>query len=135
VLMFGVTAMTVVGALLLLDVTVGGVIPWATIALNAGYMAALGFVYANATSMAVTEVRHAAGSGSAVLGFLQYGTGAVTPPLVGLAGSANAVPMGVAMFSAAVAAALAVFLLTRGHVPHGARVETSSETATSAVSQ
>ncbi|EID17629.1 multidrug effflux MFS transporter [Mycolicibacterium phlei] len=126
VLKFGVTAMTVVGALQLLDVTVGGVIPWATIALNAGFMASLGFVYSNATSLAVTEVRHAAGSGSAVLGFLQYGAGAVTPPLVGLAGSANAVPMGVAMFTAAVAAALAVFVLTRGHVPADSRAETSA---------
>ncbi|SEH90593.1 MFS transporter, DHA1 family, bicyclomycin/chloramphenicol resistance protein [Mycolicibacterium rutilum] len=116
VLVFGVAAMVVDATLMLVDVTVGGVTPWATVALMAGFMAAVGFVYANATSLAVTEVRHAAGSGSAVLGFLQYGTGAVTPPLVGLAGSSSAVPMGVVMFGAAAAAAVALFALTRGHV-------------------
>lgn len=116
VLRFGVVAMAAVATLMLLDVTVGGVTAWATIALMACFMGAVGFVYANATSLAVTEVRHAAGSGSAVLGFLQYGMGAITPPLVGLAGSSSAVPMGVAMFSAALAAVVALFVLTRGHV-------------------
>ena len=51
-----------------------------------------------------------------MLGFLQYGAGAVTAPLVGLAGEATAVPMGVVMFVSAVLAAAALFGLTRGHV-------------------
>ncbi|WP_197378530.1 multidrug effflux MFS transporter [Mycolicibacterium mengxianglii] len=117
VLMGGVAAVVVVTALMLLNVTIGGVIPWVTIALMACFMASIGFVYANATALATTEVAHAAGTGSAVLGFLQYGMGAITPPLVGLLGEATAVPMGVVMFTAAALAALSLFGLTRGHVP------------------
>lgn len=119
VLMGGVTAMVVITSLMLLNVTVGHVIGWATIALMAGFMATIGFIYANATALAITEVPHAAGTGSAVLGFLQYGMGAVTPPLVGLFGERTAVPMGVVMWAAAVLAALALFVLARGHVPFG----------------
>ncbi|MCG5433744.1 multidrug effflux MFS transporter [Mycobacterium sp. MYCO198283] len=117
VLTAGVTGVLAVTAAMLLDVTVGGVVGWLTIALMASFMGCVGFVYANATALATGEVRHAAGTGSAVLGFLQYGMGAVTPPLVGLAGQHSALPMGVVMFSAAVVAGLALFGLTRGHVP------------------
>jgi DHA1 family bicyclomycin/chloramphenicol resistance-like MFS transporter len=95
------------------------VLPWATIALMACFMGSIGFVYANATALALTEVPQAAGTGSAVLGFLQYGMGAVTPPLVGLLGEGSAIPMGVVMFGAATLAALSMFALTRGHVPFG----------------
>ena len=56
----------------------------------------MGFVVANAMALATAEVRHAAGTGSAVLGFLQYALGAG------------------AMFAAAVLAALALVVLTRG---------------------
>ncbi len=86
-------------------------------ALMGCFAASVGFVYANAAALATTEVRHAAGTGSAVLGFLQYGMGAVTPPLVGLAGEHSALPMGVVMFVAAPLAATALFVLTRGHTP------------------
>jgi DHA1 family bicyclomycin/chloramphenicol resistance-like MFS transporter len=101
---------------MLLNVTIGHVIPWATITLMACFMGSIGFVYANATALATTEVAHAAGTGSAVLGFLQYGMGAITPPLVGLLGEGSAVPMGVVMFVAATLAASSLFVLTRGHV-------------------
>lgn len=119
VLMGGVTALLVVATLMLLNVTAGHVIGWATIALMACFMGSIGFVYANATALALSEVARAAGTGSAVLGFLQYGMGAVTPPLVGLAGQSSAVPMGLVMFGAATLAALSMFVLTRGHVPFG----------------
>lgn len=119
VLMGGVTAMVAVTVLMLLNVTVGHVLGWATIVLMAGFMASIGFIYANATALAITEVPHAAGTGSAVLGFLQYGLGAITPPLVGLRGEHTAVPMGVVMFGAATMVALSLFGLARGHVPFG----------------
>lgn len=116
VLTAGVTGMVLVTTLMLIDVTIGGVIAWVTIALMACFMGSVGFIYANAAALATTEVRHAAGTGSAVLGFLQYGAGAVTAPLVGLAGEATAVPMGVVMFVSAVLAAVALFGLARGRV-------------------
>ena len=110
----GICAMLVITALQLFNVTVGGVTPWATIALMACFMGTLGFIYANATTLAIGEARLTAGTGSAVLGFLQYATGAAASPLVGLAGSHSAVPMGVMMFGGAVLAAAALFGLARG---------------------
>lgn len=112
----GVSAMVIVTLLMLLDVTVGGALPWATIALMACFMATLGFTFANATTLAIGEVRYAAGTGSAVLGFVQYGLGAVVSPLVGLAGEHSAVPMGAVMFGCAALAATALLVLTRGHL-------------------
>lgn len=116
-LLGGVSAMVVVAALMLLNVTVGGVVPAVTVALMACFMGTVGFTFANATTLAIGEVRHAAGTGSAVIGFLQYGLGAVASPLVGLAGEHSAVPMGVAMFTCAALAATALLVLTRGHIP------------------
>jgi DHA1 family bicyclomycin/chloramphenicol resistance-like MFS transporter len=119
-LTFGISAMVVVTALILFTVTVGGVLPWATIALMACFMATIGFVMANATALAIGEVGYAAGTGSAVIGFLQYGLGAVVSPMVGLAGEHSAVPMGLAMAGCAVFAALALVVLTRGPASGGA---------------
>ena len=109
----GVSTMVVVTALQLLNVTVGHVIPWLTIALMAGFMATVGFTFANATTLAIEQVREAAGTGSAVLGFLQYTFGAATTPLVGLAGDASALPMSIVMFTAAALAATVLLTLTR----------------------
>ncbi|MCV7355057.1 multidrug effflux MFS transporter [Mycolicibacterium fluoranthenivorans] len=113
----GVAAMVVVTGLLLITVTAGGVAPVPTIALMACFMASMGFIVANAMALATAEVRYAAGTGSAVLGFLQYALGAGASPLVGLAGEHSAVPMGIAMFGAAVLAAVALMVFTRGPRP------------------
>lgn len=116
-LLVGVAAMVVVTGLLLIAVTAGGVPAVPTIVLMACFMASLGLIVANAMALATAEVRYAAGTGSAVLGCLQYALGAGASPLVGLAGEHSAVPMGLAMFSAAVLAAIALMTLTRGHRP------------------
>lgn len=63
--------------------------------------AALGLVFGNVTSLAMAEVQRVAGAGSAVLGALQFGLGAIVSPLVGLAGEHTAVPLGIVMTSAA----------------------------------
>jgi DHA1 family bicyclomycin/chloramphenicol resistance-like MFS transporter len=76
-------------------------------------MASVGFVIANAMALATAEVREAAGTGSAVLGFLQYALGAGVSPLMGLAGEHSAVPMGITMFAAAVLALAALMFFTR----------------------
>jgi DHA1 family bicyclomycin/chloramphenicol resistance-like MFS transporter len=109
----GMTAMVIVTGLLLLTVTAGGMPPLPTIALMGGFMASVGFVVANAMALATAEVREAAGTGSAVLGFPQYALGAGVSPLVGIAGEHSAVPMGIAMFAAAVLAAAALMIFTR----------------------
>jgi len=121
----GLIVMLIISLLLLLTVTVGHVLAWATIALMACFMAGVGFNYASTTTLAMAEVRQAAGTGSAVLGFLQYGAGAVTPPLVGVAGHSSAVPMGIVMSGATLAALAALLLLARGPSPcRGYRDET-----------
>ncbi|WP_428365672.1 multidrug effflux MFS transporter [Mycolicibacterium sp.] len=123
----GICAMLVISALQLVNVTVGGVLPWATIALMACFMGTLGFIYANGTTLAIAEVRHAAGTGSAVLGFLQYSLGAAASPLVGLAGEHSAVPMGAVMFGGAALAAVMLFGLARGAaIPRDEEVEAVS---------
>jgi DHA1 family bicyclomycin/chloramphenicol resistance-like MFS transporter len=111
----GVIALMTITALLLLTVTVGEVRPVPTIALMACFMAAIGFVYGHANMLATTEVLQAAGTGSAILGFLQYTAGAAVSPLVGVAGHGSAVPMGVVMFSTTAVAAASLLILTRGH--------------------
>lgn len=111
----GVIALMTITALILLTVTIGEVRPGPTIALMGCFMAAIGFVYGHANMLATTEVHHAAGTGSAILGFLQYTAGAIASPLVGVAGHSSAVPMGVVMFSTTSAAAATLLIFTRGH--------------------
>ena len=53
-----------------------------------------GLVYPNATAVALGEQEGALGSASALLGVGQFGAGALIAPLVGVAGSRDAVPMG-----------------------------------------
>ncbi len=118
----GLAAMVLSTGLLLITVTVGGVAPVPTLGLMACFMASIGFSVANAMALATAEVRYAAGTGSAVMGFLQYVLGAGASPLVGLAGEHSAVPMGIAMFAAAVLAAIALVVFTRGHRPDLAAV-------------
>lgn len=112
----GISAMAIVSLLTLLNATVWGVVPWLTIALMACFMGTVGFTFANATTLAIGEVRYAAGTGSAVIGFMQYGLGGLVSPLVGVAGEHSAVPMGVTMVGCAALAATALLVLTRGHV-------------------
>ncbi len=54
----------------------------------------LGIVFPNGTAAALAGQRGALGSASALLGLGQFGFGAAVAPLVGLAGSYDALPMG-----------------------------------------
>lgn len=72
----------------------------------------LGLVLGNATALALAEVPRAAGTGSAVLGALQFGIGAAVSPLVGLGGEATAFPLAFVMITVSVLAGTA-FLLAR----------------------
>jgi DHA1 family bicyclomycin/chloramphenicol resistance-like MFS transporter len=124
VLVGGVIALVTLTAVLLLTVTIVGVRPGPTIALMWGFMADVGFLYSHAAMLATTEVYHAAGTGSAILGFLQYTAGAIASPLVGIAGQGSAVPMSAVMFCTSSASAATLLILTRGHVidrTHGPR--------------
>jgi DHA1 family bicyclomycin/chloramphenicol resistance-like MFS transporter len=60
--------------------------PWVVAALIALAVAPLGVNSPNLTGMALDRVTHSAGSAAALFGFVQFATGALVAPLVGLAG-------------------------------------------------
>jgi DHA1 family bicyclomycin/chloramphenicol resistance-like MFS transporter len=109
----GVTAVLVLCALLLVDVAVLDLPRWPTLVLMFLTVSALGLVFGNATTLATDEVARTAGTGSAVMGALQFGLAAVVSPLVGLRGETDALPMALTMLAAAVLAAVALVGLTR----------------------
>lgn len=111
-------------ALLILGIT--GLSLWPTLVLLFLTLFSLGFVYANATSLAVAQVPHLAGTGSAVLGALQFGLAAVISPLVGLGGEETAVPMVIAMFTSALIAASACMWASRARATTPKDVDSSS---------
>jgi DHA1 family bicyclomycin/chloramphenicol resistance-like MFS transporter len=84
-----------------------------TLILFAIFQGSLGFIFANATTLALEETEAHAGTGSAFLGFLQFMLAAVASPLVGLAGEETATPMGLVMIISIALAALAFITLTR----------------------
>ena len=53
-------------------------------------VASNGAIMGNSAALAMAEVRPVAGTGSAVLGFAQFGLGALVAPLVGLGGESSA---------------------------------------------
>jgi MFS transporter, DHA1 family, multidrug resistance protein len=81
-----------------------------------------GMVFPNATAVSLAEQEGALGSASALLGVGQFGTGAVIAPLVGLAGTQNAVPMAVLIGTCGIAA-LVVNLVFAGPVGRPAPAE------------
>lgn len=76
-------------------------------------VSSLGLVLGNATALALGAVPRAAGSGSAVLGALQFGLAALVSPLVGLGGESTALPLAVVMISCAVIAMGAFLVIGR----------------------
>lgn len=118
----GVTALAVLTVLLLLDVVLLDLPRWPTLVLLFLTVSSLGLVFGNATTLATDEVAHAAGTGSAVMGALQFGVGAAVSPLVGLAGERTAVPMAVTMLVLAVGAVLAARFAATAPAPVAAEV-------------
>lgn len=75
---------------------------------------ALGLVLGNVTALALDAIRESAGTGSAVLGLLQFGLAALVAPLVGIAGESTAIPMALVMLGASLLANLSFALVRRG---------------------
>ncbi len=77
-------------------------------------VSAIGLTMPNATALALSgRPPNVAGSASALLGMAQYVIGAVTAPLVGLAGTHSAVPMAVLIAGSAAAGVIVFAALTR----------------------
>ncbi|MFF8482971.1 multidrug effflux MFS transporter [Streptomyces antibioticus] len=73
-------------------------------------MSAMGVTLPNAQTLALMQVRHSAGSASALLGTSSFLIGAIASPIVGIAGERTAVPMAVVQLVAALVA-LAFFVV------------------------
>ena len=84
-------------------------------------VSSVGFIMGNTTALALAEVPHISGSGSAVLGGGQFLMGAIVSPLTGLAGESSAVPLGIVMTAAALLGATA--LAVTGRRPSAAEAE------------
>jgi len=103
----------------------GGIVLLAAVASHVGLIGVLpalfvvvssqGIVLPNATTLALSGHPSTAGSASALLGVLQYVIGAAAAPLVGIGGTATALPMAV-VIAVLGSMALATFLL----LAHGA---------------
>lgn len=77
------------------------------------FAAAIGIIGPVSITLAMESQGHIAGSAAAVLGSLQFALGAVTSPLVGLAGENSAVPFGITIFMTSILAIISYALLIR----------------------
>jgi MFS transporter, DHA1 family, multidrug resistance protein len=100
--------------LVLLAVVLAGAGVWAIVPLLFVVVASLGLVFPNATALALAGHPRVAGSASGLLGVLQFIVGAAVAPLVGVAGTATAVPMATVIAVLAVAAVLSATVLATG---------------------
>lgn len=116
-LRIGIVTLVVLNLLLLLDTTVLGTPTWPTLVLLFASVASLGLILGNATGLATDQAAHAAGTGSAIMGALQFTLGAAVSPVVGLAGEHSAVPMGITMAVVALLAAGCLALVLRRQAP------------------
>lgn len=94
----------------------------------------VGFIMGNSSALALGEVRHVSGSGSALLGASQFMFGALVAPLAGLGGEHTAVPMAFIMTATAVTAWILIAFLDRQTASHrgqrpGARPSETEKTA------
>ena len=90
----GNVAMAIGGVVLLLAVLLGAGLAAVLVALIAT-ISSIGLILPNATALAMAHQQHAAGSASALFGLGQFGVGALAAPLVGIAGSHDALPMAI----------------------------------------
>ncbi|MEP6799656.1 MAG: multidrug effflux MFS transporter [Lapillicoccus sp.] len=84
-------------------------------------VAALGFVFPTATTLAMSDHPDQAGAASSLLGMGQFVLGGVVAPLVGLRGEESAVPLGVVALACSLLGAVLFFAVARpamrGHRP------------------
>ncbi|MFD6895610.1 multidrug effflux MFS transporter [Rhodococcus sp. NPDC060086] len=116
-LRIGLTLLAAFSAVMLINSLVGPTL-WVTLIALWATMGSLGLVIANATTLALGQARQAAGTGSAILGALQFLLAAAISPLVGIGGEHTATPMAFAMIVSAVIA-LGALTLTRENSARG----------------
>lgn len=82
-------------------------------------MSAQGLIGPNGGALASAEVPAHPGTGSAVLGCVQWAAAGLIPPIAGLGGADTAVPMAVLMISGAVASMIGLLVIARPSAPVG----------------
>ena len=110
----GVSSLVAFSAVLLAVVWAGNTPLIPTLVVIFLAISSLGFIFGNAAALATVQVKKYAGSGSAIMGALQFTLAAITSPLVGLAGKDSAVPMAIVMLVTGIIALLCLVTLTRG---------------------
>jgi MFS transporter, DHA1 family, multidrug resistance protein len=115
VIAIGLVATAAAGILLLVGALCFDMPLWVAVVGFFVLMSAQGLVGPNAGALASGEVPDHPGTGSSVLGFLQWCTAGIIAPLAGLGGTQTAVPMAVIVL-ALVAGSFAALRLA--HVPH-----------------
>jgi DHA1 family bicyclomycin/chloramphenicol resistance-like MFS transporter len=108
VIAVGLTATAAAGVLLLVGALWLGMPLWVALVGFFVLMTAQGLVGPNAGALASGEVPEHPGTGSAVLGFLQWCTAGVIAPIAGLGGEQTAVPMAVIVLVLVAASATAL---------------------------
>ena len=93
----------------LLGIVLAGLPLWPTLAVLFLTVTSIGFIAGNAAALASGEVRDLAGTGSALMGALQFGLGALVSPLVG----SSPLMMAIVMLSTATLALGVLVALTR----------------------
>jgi MFS transporter, DHA1 family, multidrug resistance protein len=112
----GLLATAVSGAVLVLAVATGALGVWGVALPLLGLMSGVGFVMPNAMALGLSEHPEITGSGSALIGLFQFGVGAASAPLVGLAGRGTALPMALTIAGFTLAALAVTAGLTRRRV-------------------
>lgn len=77
------------------------------------FAASIGIIGPVSFTLAMESQGHIAGSAAAVLGTLQFALGAITSPLVGLAGENSAIPFGITIFMTSILAVISYIILVR----------------------
>ncbi|GKS09757.1 Bcr/CflA family drug resistance efflux transporter [Paenibacillus chitinolyticus] len=78
-------------------------------------VSSVGIVNTAGFSLAMQNYGHSAGSASALLGLLSFIFGGLVAPLVGIAGSGTAVPMGIVIAASDVGAILCYYFMVKRH--------------------
>jgi MFS transporter, DHA1 family, multidrug resistance protein len=109
------------GLALLVLVAVGGLGLLPVLVALFAVVASIGLVMPNATALALAEHARTAGSGSALLGLVQFMIGGAVAPLVGIGGSGTALPMALCIAVLGIGALLACLVLVLPALPQGDR--------------
>jgi len=76
-------------------------------------VSSIGLVFPSGTAIALEGHPSTAGSASGLLGLAQYAVGAISAPLVGVAGKSTALPMAIVIVTCGLGAVGAFWLLVR----------------------